>query len=215
MTCASGEVCSMGACVLSCEASLTDCSGSCRDVQIDRAHCGACGNTCSAGEVCTAGVCESSCGDKLTVCVGLVWIATTTPSIAACDNVCAFANACAYCNMGGYEQDVCDAGYVDANNDLPVAVRLCDGHRRGRPSYLRTFSTGSIQCWGKNYGQLGDGTRHRPQQPLSVRASPTPPLSRRIQPTCALLSRAAHQCWGKNYHQLGDGTRTDSRTPVP
>ncbi len=36
---------------------LTDCSGTCTDIQTDPSNCGGCGTLCLAGESCTAGAC--------------------------------------------------------------------------------------------------------------------------------------------------------------
>jgi hypothetical protein len=35
------------------------CNGTCTDLQIDSANCGACGNPCPAGEVCQDGICAT------------------------------------------------------------------------------------------------------------------------------------------------------------
>lgn len=57
------------ACTLdTCSESLTSCSGICRQTQVDRNHCGACGRVCAAGFPCVAGVCmvPNSCTSPLT-----------------------------------------------------------------------------------------------------------------------------------------------------
>ena len=50
--------CVEGECQFACPSTLTDCTGSCRDLQTDRAHCGGCDIACGAGEVCSMGACE-------------------------------------------------------------------------------------------------------------------------------------------------------------
>ena len=65
--CAAGEVCNAGACEVSCGAGLNNCAGACRDLQPDRAHCGACG-LYNPGEICTDGGCEVTCLVGLTAC---------------------------------------------------------------------------------------------------------------------------------------------------
>ena len=47
--------CVEGECQFACPSTLTDCTGSCRDLQTDRAHCGGCDIACGAGEVCSMG----------------------------------------------------------------------------------------------------------------------------------------------------------------
>jgi hypothetical protein len=62
--CAAGQVCGRTGCEAACETGLTSCSGSCRDLQTDRASCGACGHICAGNETCASGVCRAiqSCG---------------------------------------------------------------------------------------------------------------------------------------------------------
>lgn len=64
--CAAGEVCSAGACALSCQAGLVSCGGACIDPDTSRSYCGAqldCtgdandGAICTPGQLCQAGAC--------------------------------------------------------------------------------------------------------------------------------------------------------------
>ena len=48
-----------------CPSLLQECSGSCVDVESDRANCGRCGAACGAGEVCLSGACT---GDPTVAC---------------------------------------------------------------------------------------------------------------------------------------------------
>ncbi len=59
--CAAGEVCSAGACALTCAGGTTKCGQSCVDTKLDGANCGACGKTCAAGLVCSNGACGLEC----------------------------------------------------------------------------------------------------------------------------------------------------------
>mgnify|MGYP003349558263 CR=1 FL=1 len=56
--------------VVSCGDGLSNCSGTCRDLQTDLANCGACGTTCPSGQVCSRGACVTSCATGLTDCSG-------------------------------------------------------------------------------------------------------------------------------------------------
>lgn len=53
--CASGRVCSEGACATSCRAGLRMCPDGCRDLMREVANCGSCGRVC--GRVCVDGRC--------------------------------------------------------------------------------------------------------------------------------------------------------------
>jgi hypothetical protein len=80
--CSSGQVCSNGACTLTCAANLQTCSGGgdagtdaggaryCADPQTDRNNCGTCGNTCPRGQICERGACTLTCAVGQTSCSG-------------------------------------------------------------------------------------------------------------------------------------------------
>ncbi len=77
---------------------------------------------------------------------------------------------------------------------------------------------GSVTCWGDNRsGQLGDGTKVKRYQPVSVQnlGGRAVAITAGHAHTCALLTDGRVRCWGNNYYgQLGDGT-TDARySPV-
>ena len=44
-----------------CDEGLTDCTGTCVNLDTDSNNCGACGTTCQGGQTCVAGVCELVC----------------------------------------------------------------------------------------------------------------------------------------------------------
>lgn len=58
--CASGQACSAGVCMPSCQAPLTKCGRLCVDRSVDNDNCGACGTVCGAGKGCSAGVCRTA-----------------------------------------------------------------------------------------------------------------------------------------------------------
>ena len=66
--CATGEVCSAGACASACGSGTTKCGNECVDTKTDDRNCGMCGTKCSAGEVCNAGACAGSCTNGTTKC---------------------------------------------------------------------------------------------------------------------------------------------------
>ena len=62
--CAAGQKCGRLGCVAACETGLTDCSGSCYDLMVDRVNCGACSHRCADNENCITGACRAlqTCG---------------------------------------------------------------------------------------------------------------------------------------------------------
>jgi len=61
--CADGQKCLRGACGSACDATTTDCNGSCYDLTSDRIHCGSCTTSCARDEICNRGACT-----KVDVC---------------------------------------------------------------------------------------------------------------------------------------------------
>ncbi len=105
--CEAGQVCEGGACVVSCVAGETVCSGRCIDTQTDRAHCGACGMACAAGQICTAGACRTSCPAGQEVCGDrCVSLTTDSGNCGMCGAACATGQACA----GGRCEIACPTG---------------------------------------------------------------------------------------------------------
>jgi len=163
--CADGEVCSMGACALSCETSLTDCSGSCRDVQSDRANCGACGTACVSGEICEAGACVLSCPSGLAACGGTCRdYQTDSNHCGGCDTSCAAGELCssgscvASCSDG---QTACSGSCINTNYN-PAHCGACDNACAGGS----TCSGGT--CFS-HYEYLGEGECRNSSGNYSIR----------------------------------------------
>jgi hypothetical protein len=112
-----GNVCTTGPCVegvctstVDCDPGLTECWGSCVDLQTDTFHCGSCFVAC-AGEVgpgessvgeCIAGICYGVCQDGYTLCDG------------ACVDLASDATNCGECGR------VCDSGECLAGTCTPA-----------------------------------------------------------------------------------------------
>ncbi len=113
--CAPGEVCSNGACALSCQTGLTDCTGSCVDTMNDRDNCGMCGTACAGGEVCSNGTCALSCSVDLTDCNG------------ACANLMTDIVNCGVCGTACAAGEVCSNGScaLSCQTDLQDCNGLC------------------------------------------------------------------------------------------
>ncbi|MBI5533966.1 MAG: hypothetical protein HY898_14690 [Deltaproteobacteria bacterium] len=117
-SCGAGMACNAGACTLSCQPGLTDCSGMCANLQTDPANCGQCALACSTGQVCTQGLCELVCVPPLTKCGAVCVDPQSDPgNCGACGNVCDFANGKAACLSGACALVGCTAGHGDCNHD--------------------------------------------------------------------------------------------------
>lgn len=126
--CASGEVCSMGTCAVSCQAGLLECSGKCVDPQTDRAFCGAgdcaagqVGTVCASGELCSAGTCALSCQAGLLDCGGKCVDPQTDRSFCGASGSCESPNAGAVCGSGF----VCTGGACVAS--CTAGLNACQG----------------------------------------------------------------------------------------
>ncbi|MBK6533672.1 MAG: hypothetical protein IPF99_30025 [Deltaproteobacteria bacterium] len=91
--------------MVECSSGVTACNNTCRDLQTDPAHCGACGNACATGLVCANGTCQCPTGSI--TCNG------------ACVNPQTDRNHCGACGM------TCDAGQICGAGRC-TAARACD-----------------------------------------------------------------------------------------
>jgi len=126
--CAAGQVCTSGACQVSCPGGQINCTGTCIVPGTDRNHCGATGDcqagnsgdACTSGQVCSLGVCQVSCQAGLTNCSGTCTNVGSNPANCnSCGNICPgrvnAAPACAAGNCGF----VCNANFGDCDASRP------------------------------------------------------------------------------------------------
>lgn len=93
--CASGQVCSSGACATACsDLSETVCGQGCVNLDTNGQNCGSCGATCSAGQMCSGGLCMCQAG--FTSCNGsCVDLANDPLNCGNCGKPCAAGATCA------------------------------------------------------------------------------------------------------------------------
>lgn len=78
-----------------CDSGLTECDGSCVDLETDEANCGQCGDPCTGDELCAGGVCEVTCGVDLLVCGdSCVDVQSSMDHCGACDRPCTAGTVC-------------------------------------------------------------------------------------------------------------------------
>ncbi len=115
--------------MVSCLTGQTNCSGTCRDLQTDVAHCGMCGRACAAGQVCSVGACVTTCGGGLTSCSGSCTSTAIDPAnCGACGRACASTtNAAGVCvaSTCGFR---CNAGFGDCDGG---AANGCEVNLQG------------------------------------------------------------------------------------
>ena len=171
---------------------LTDCSGSCKDVMVDRANCGGCGVACGTSEFCVAGACKLICGGDWLACGG------------TCINQQVDSNNCGTC------------GNVCANKCVSGACLKVTKGFSGAYAYTTFAATsdGSFRAWGQNSnGTVGDGTTLNRSSPVTTLVSNVLDASSGNTHTCALLGEGSVKCIGANINgQLGNGGTTGSPT---
>lgn len=103
-----------------CPTGLTECNGTCVDLESSASHCGECGNACSTDEVCRDSTCVLECGDR-TECNGAcVNTQTDSAHCGECGNACAANEVCDRGNCalecsGGLV--ACGTSCVDTSSD--------------------------------------------------------------------------------------------------
>jgi hypothetical protein len=120
-------VCSLGSCALTCDPSLTTCTGKCVNISIDPLDCGGCGNRCAlphATSGCEGGSCFIAfCDTDYANCNGLpgdgceVFGGSDPSNCGGCGVVCtkgAHVSTVA-CTGGACTIGACDPGYFDLN----------------------------------------------------------------------------------------------------
>jgi hypothetical protein len=132
--CTTTEICSGGACKLSCQTGLVECGGICIDPANNRQHCGAtagcgvgggsAGTVCPAGQVCSNGLCQLSCQSGLVNCGGTCVDPQTSR---------VFCGASGLCGMGGMGSagSACTPGQVCSGGTCQLSCQMglidCDG----------------------------------------------------------------------------------------
>lgn len=134
--CAAGMVCVNAACAVlgggspppvdsgvACEAGLTDCYGSCLDLQSNAANCGQCGLPCGSDDLCVAGVCE--CPDASVNCGGTCVDVTQDPNnCGACGAAC---SALEVCSGGGCTCAATATACSSVCKDTAIDMANCGG----------------------------------------------------------------------------------------
>ncbi len=105
-----------------CDAGWGDCNAhpadGCETDLTANEHCGTCDNACTQPDFCRQGECVDQCPDGTTNCGGVCADLDTDPlNCGGCGVVCSFNHASADCLAGGCSMGVCNAGWVDCNND--------------------------------------------------------------------------------------------------
>jgi hypothetical protein len=92
--CATGTVCSNGACATGgCAASLMLCGSSCVDIMGSQGNCGACGKACPTDQSCWQGACRCATGSA--VCGGVCKdVMSSTVNCGTCGTACATGATC-------------------------------------------------------------------------------------------------------------------------
>jgi alpha-tubulin suppressor-like RCC1 family protein len=101
----------------------------------------------------------------------------------------------------------------------PVAVSGITGataFTTGAYHSCALLGNGTVRCWGRNQGQLGNGTYTSSSTPVAVTGiTNAVAVSGGGAHTCAVLGDGTVRCWGENeFGALGNGTTVTSTTPV-
>jgi hypothetical protein len=119
--CAAGQICTGGACKVSCATGQKVCGAACIDVRHDPKNCGDCSHACGDAEACVQGVCVQTCqAPNLSCDGGCVDPASDKNNCASCGHVC---GANQYCDNSTCADKCpapltqCSTGCVDLKSD--------------------------------------------------------------------------------------------------
>ena len=146
-------ICISNTCGITCNIGYTDCSGTCRNTQIDPNYCGTCGNSCPNPEngqaICISNTCGFTCNEGYTDCNGTCINTQTDPNncgtcgnsceIAQCSNgICGPFSGCQ--QLTGNNEDAFKGGFcVDVPPMDPFTRPNCRAACGGTPYYSLTY----------------------------------------------------------------------------
>ncbi|NOY92171.1 MAG: hypothetical protein GXP55_13315, partial [Deltaproteobacteria bacterium] len=198
------------ACGSACPGGLTDCGGSCADLDLDPGHCGACGTVCAApahaAAVCAVGACGFVCDPGFADCNGLPVDGceadlSTLSNCGGCGSVCALPQATSTCGASGCAIAACDPGFGDCNG---LAMDGCE------------LPLGNAAACGACGDVCAGATPDCVAGSCVPALDPVVELSLGKEHACARRASGGVECWGRNNKgQLGDGSFNNRRTPAP
>ncbi len=141
----------------------------------------------------------------------LVW-ASGSPSIATVSEIGLITGV----SLGAVEISV-SINNISATAN--VTISHWDEITAGYKMTCGMRTSDELYCWGNNdYGQIGDGTSERRDEPTPIATSLNwVSVTSMVDHNCGILSSKLGVCWGNNdYGQIGDGTseRRDEPTPI-
>jgi alpha-tubulin suppressor-like RCC1 family protein len=129
------------------------------------------------------------------------------------------SNATLRCWGGNHDGQLGNGTTANPGTAQPVTVTGLSGvsaFTTGAYHTCALLSNGTVRCWGRNQGQLGNGTYTNSSTPVAVTGlTGVTAVSGGGAHTCAVLTDGTVRCWGENITgQLGNGTTTTATTPV-
>jgi hypothetical protein len=158
--CGAAEVCSAGACGLSCGGTTPDlCANGCVDTDTNPDHCGTCDHACGPAEACVGGTCTLQCGGSRPTLCGDACVDTDTDlaNCGGCAAPCAAGQVCSggVCgaSCGGSTPTLCGDACVDTTSDRAHCgdcTTACD------PGEVCSGSACGLSCGGATPTLCGD-----------------------------------------------------------